>query len=103
MPTVCTFGYLYIPYFSTILLLESGKAQLTRGGDILQSFQLIDHGLWDHPAMDPNSCGVMATFAPIGPWPLSEHASSCSLPFALTLQFHWCMSIRTTTLHRHKL
>jgi len=65
---------------STILGTETGKAQLGRGGDILQALQLVDHGLWDHPAMDPNSCGVIAAFAPIGPWPLSEHSSSSSFP-----------------------
>ena len=55
-------------------MTEVLKAQTARGGDVVQGLQLIDHGLWDHPAMDPDSCGVIGTFAPIGPWPQSEHA-----------------------------
>ena len=59
------------------------KAQMARGCDVVQGLQLIDHGLWDHPAMDPNSCGVVGIFAPIGPWPQSEHSSLllCFLSF----------------------
>jgi len=52
---------------------ESEKAQSARGGDLKQASQLIDHGLWDHPALDPDSCGVIAGFVPIGPWPQSAN------------------------------
>jgi hypothetical protein len=56
-------------------------AQENRGGDILQALQSLDRGLWDHPAIDPNSCGVVAMFAPMGPWAQSEYSSPppCSL------------------------
>ena len=64
------------------LVPEAGKAQFARGGDIWQALQLIDHGLWDHPAMDPNSCGVAVTLAPVGPWPQSEYSSSVPFPHA---------------------
>lgn len=53
------------------------RAQMARGGDCMQGVQLLDHGLWDHPAMDPDSCGVIGAFAPIGPWPQSEYSSVC--------------------------
>ena len=33
----------------------------------------MDKGLWDHPAMDPDSCGVVNVLAPIGPWAQSEY------------------------------
>ena len=63
----------------TILLInpvtEAGKAMAARGADVLQAMQLVDHGLWDHPSIDPDSCGVIAGFAPIGPWPQSEFSS----------------------------
>jgi len=57
----------------THLVTEARKAMVARGSDVMQAMQLIDHGLWDHPAIDPDSCGVIAAFAPIGPWPQSEH------------------------------
>ena len=66
------------------------KAQTARGCDSLQAVQLIDHGLWDHPAMDPDSCGVMGIYLPIGPWPQSEHSSlllCLSLPYPLAFPF----------------
>jgi hypothetical protein len=69
----------------THLVTEAQKAMLARGGDILQAMQLVDHGLWDNSTMDPDSCGVIATFAPVGPWPQSEYLSPCSFPFAFAL------------------
>lgn len=76
-------------YFSKhISFIEAGKAIFGRGGDIFQAVQLLDHGLWDHPTMDPDSCGVIAGFAPIGPWPQSEYSSLYFLPLATTLQRH---------------
>ena len=90
------------PAISTNLVPEAGKAMLARGADIFQAVQLVDHGLWDHPAMDPNSCGVMATFSPIGPWPQSEYSSSRSFLCAAILQFVWCIIYCLTALHRFK-
>lgn len=63
-------------------ITESQKAQFTRGGDILQAQQLIDHGLWDYPNMDPESCGALSTFTPIGPWPQSAYSFPKSFPLA---------------------
>ena len=40
--------------------------------------QLVDHGLWDHPAMDPDSCGVVNMLSPMGPWCQSEYSPSFS-------------------------
>ena len=48
---------------------------ITRGSDITQGLQRMDKGLWDHPAMDPDSCGVVNVLAPIGPWAQSEYSS----------------------------
>ena len=76
-----------MPIVSTNLIPEVGRAQSNRGADVWQAMQLIDHGLWDHPAMDPNSCGAMATFSPIGPWPQSEYSSSSPFPLALSINF----------------
>ena len=77
------------PTFQPIVLrltTEMMNAQTSRGGDIPQAFQLIDHGLWDHPAMDPNSCGVVIIFAPIGPWTHSEYPCPVAFSFACILQ-----------------
>jgi hypothetical protein len=59
-------------------LTEYQKAQFTRGGDIMQAQQLVDHGLWDHLDIDPESCGAMSTFTPVGPWPQSAYSLSLS-------------------------
>jgi hypothetical protein len=85
-------------------MTEILKAQAARGGDVLQGLQLIDHGLWDHPAMDPNSCGVIWIFAPLGPWTQSEHPSllSCFFPFVLILQCSRCMNRGANAPNRRK-
>ena len=70
-----------------IILTEAGKAMSARGADLFQGLQLVGHGLWDHPAMDPDSCGVIAGFVPIGPWPQSESLSLCIPLFELISEF----------------
>jgi len=52
---------------------ETGKASPARGVDLYQTLQLVDHGLWDHPSMDPESCGIISAFSPMGPWPESAN------------------------------
>ena len=65
------------------LTTEILRAQYHRGCDLDQGMQAVDHGLWDHPAMDPNSCGVVNMFAPMGPWCQSEYSPSFSFTFTL--------------------
>ena len=84
------YGMYYCPSPSSIftivlthLVIEAGKAIIARGADLFQTLQIIDHGLWDHPSMDPDSCGVIAAFSPIGPWPKSECLCLCALLFCL--------------------
>ena len=62
------------------LTTEILKAQKSRGSDLEQGGQLVDHGLWDHPAMDPNSCGVVNMLAPMGPWTQSEYSYPLLFP-----------------------
>lgn len=57
------------------LITEVQKAQFSRGSDVVQGQQLVDHGLWDHPGIDPESCGAISTFTPVGPWPQSASSS----------------------------
>ena len=76
------------------------NACATRGGDIPQAFQLLDHGLWDHPAMDPNSCGVVSIFAPIGPWTHSEYSSPLPAAFLSPLRAYCSVSPIYELMHQ---
>ena len=87
----------------TNLVTESGKAIVARGADLFQALQLVDHGLWDHPSMDPDSCGIIATFSPVGPWPESEYLSLCASLFMLISKYFGRMTYGTTAIDRCKL
>jgi hypothetical protein len=53
----------------------------------MQAQQFIDYGLWGHPEINPESCGAISTFTPVGPWPQSGYSllsSPNSFLFALT-------------------
>ena len=66
-------------------------AQSDRGSDVSQALQLVEHGLWDHPAMDPNSCGVVHLLAPIGPWTHSEYSTPLPRSFLLYVHIEVCL------------
>ena len=87
----------------TNLVTESGKSIVARGADLFQALQLVDHGLWDHPSMDPDSCGIIATFSPVGPWPESEYLSLCASLFMLISKYFGRMTYGTTAIDRCKL
>jgi len=86
----------------THLVTEARKAMVARGSDVFQAMQLIDHGLWDHPAIDPDSCGVIASFVPVGAWPQSEYSFPRSVPILRILQLHLYMICNATALNRCK-
>ena len=62
---------------------EAGRAQAARGCDAFQGIQRASQGLWDHPSMDPDSCGVITGFSPICPWPESEYSCLCAFLFVI--------------------
>jgi len=88
--------------FVSRLITEILMAQVGRGGDVLQGLQSLDHGLWDHPAIDPNSCGVVAIFAPMGPWAQSKYSSPlpCSLLFCVRIAIY--INLGTNAPNRRK-
>ena len=74
------------------LTTEIAKATQNRGSDVMQGLQRMDKGLWDHPAMDPDSCGVVNVLAPIGPWAQSEYSPPLS-----------CVSDVQTVVLKHQI
>ena len=68
------------------LIPEALRAQSARGCDFWKGIQRASQGLWDHPSMDPDSCGVMTGYSPLGPWPESEYSCLLCLPLCAHIE-----------------